>query len=87
MRPENHQRVENALVLVKDNSGSEIQFIHNPGNKADSVGYYLPVTPFAGEIGKTYSLNVTVDGEFYEAMDELRPVTAIDSLTYTHKHG
>ncbi len=43
-----------------------IPFIHNPGSYADSAGYYLPETPFTGEIGKTYQLTVTVDGEVYE---------------------
>ncbi|MDH4091505.1 MAG: DUF4249 family protein [Cyclobacteriaceae bacterium] len=74
--------VEDATVLVRDDIGNEFQFIHNPGNLADSIGFYLPEVPFTGEIGRTYKLVVTVDGEGYEAEDELQPVTAIDSLTY-----
>jgi len=74
--------VEDAIVQVTDNMGNEIQFIHNPGNDADSIGFYLPGTPFAGEIGRSYRLKVTADGEVYEAVDDLQPVTTFDSLTY-----
>lgn len=75
-------RIENAAVLVKDNEGNEYPFIHNPGGYADSTGYYLPVSSFTGEIGRTYHLNVTVDGEVYEAEDKMYGVTTVDSLTY-----
>jgi hypothetical protein len=34
--------VADATVIVVDNLGNEITFVHNPGNKSDSVGYYLP---------------------------------------------
>ncbi len=74
---------ENASVIVTDNAGNEFEFIHNPRNYADSNGYYLPVQPFIGEVGKVYKLTVAVDGEVYEAEDNLPPVTAIDSVTYT----
>jgi len=75
-------RVIDATVLVKDDGGNEFPFVHNPGNQADSAGYYLPQTPFIGEIGRTYTLHATVDGQVYEATDELFYVTPIDSLTY-----
>jgi hypothetical protein len=75
-------RVENAVVMVSDDAGNDFEFVHNPGNKADSVGYYLPLTSFMGEIGRTYKLSVTVDGELYEAEDKLYSVTNIDSLSY-----
>ena len=37
-------KITNAIVSVKDNEGQEIIFVHNPNNKADSIGYYLPQT-------------------------------------------
>lgn len=74
--------VEDAIVRVTDDMGNEIQFVHNPGNYADSTGFYLPETPFTGEIGRSYKLNVTADGEVYEAEDDLQRVTTFDSLTY-----
>ncbi len=74
--------VQDAFVVVRDDLGNENQFIHNPGNLEDSVGYYLPEVPFVGEIGRKYKLSVEVDGELYEAEDVLNPVTAIDTLTY-----
>jgi len=75
-------RVIDATVLVRDDVGNEFSFIHNPGNQADSAGYYLPQTPFVGEIGRTYKLEATVDGQLYEATDRLFYVTPIDSLAY-----
>jgi hypothetical protein len=75
-------RITNASVLVTDDAGNEFPFIHNPGNLADSAGYYLPEGSFTGEIGRTYSLRVTIDDEVYEAKDKLFNVTPIDSLTY-----
>ena len=73
-------RVEDATVLVSDDQGNEITFVHNPGGKVDSTGYYLPETPFKGSIGRHYKLSVIVDGQEYNGEDSLMPVTAIDSL-------
>ncbi|HEY5746893.1 MAG TPA: DUF4249 family protein [Chryseolinea sp.] len=75
-------KITNATVSVKDSEGNEVMFIHNPNNKADSIGYYLPQTPFLGVIGMDYHLRVDVDGEIYEADDHLYPVTSVDSLAY-----
>jgi hypothetical protein len=75
-------RVENAIVRVTDNSGAAFSFIHNPRNHADSSGIYIPETDFTGEVGKVYTLSVEVDGEVYEASDELLSVIPIDSLTF-----
>ena len=61
-------RVTDAIVVVKDDAGTEFPFVHNPGNQADSAGYYLPQTPFIGEIGRTYTLQTTVDGQVYEGL-------------------
>lgn len=75
-------RITNAAVLVRDDLGNKFPFIHNPGNKTDSAGYYFPQNSFAGEIGRTYRLTVNVEEELYEAEDKLYSVTAVDSLSY-----
>jgi hypothetical protein len=75
-------RVTNAIVTVTDDIGNVFDFVHNPSDKADSMGYYLPLTPFVGEVGRTYHLRVELDGEVYEAKDKLLPVTSVDKLTY-----
>jgi hypothetical protein len=75
-------RIQNATVSVSDDAGNRYPFVHNPGGKADSAGYYLPVTSFTGIVGRTYFLEVHVDEVLYEASDLLLPVTTIDSLTY-----
>lgn len=75
-------RVEDATVRVTDDTGLAVTFIHNPGGDADSVGFYLPEAPFAGVVGRTYTLSVVVDGEEYTASDALLPVIPIDSLEF-----
>jgi hypothetical protein len=72
--------VNNAVVTVSDDAGNVFPFVHNPSAKADSIGYYRPVTPFAGVIGRTYRLRVEVDGQVYEASDKLSNVIPVDSL-------
>ena len=75
-------RVENALVKVSDNAGNEFPFVHNPSNHADSAGIYVPQTTFTGEIGKTYTLLVEVDGDQYQGSDKLSSVIPVDSLAF-----
>jgi len=75
-------RVHDAIVIVSDDSGNEFEFVHNPRGHADSSGFYLPLNAFEGEIGRTYKLSATVDGQLYEAEDKLFSVTTIDSLAY-----
>ncbi|MEX2234191.1 MAG: DUF4249 family protein, partial [Cyclobacteriaceae bacterium] len=62
-------RVDNATVTISDDTGLEFTFIHNPRNHPDSMGIYIPEKDFSGEIGKTYTLHVNVDGGLYEATD------------------
>src|SRR5690242_5018759 len=64
-------RVTDATVQVVDDLGNTFNFVHNPNSNADSLGIYLPETPFSGEIGRTYTLTVIVDGKSYEATDKL----------------
>jgi hypothetical protein len=75
-------RVTDAVVMVKDDLGETVTFFHNPNNHADSAGIYIPITPFTGQIGRIYTLTVNVDGEVFEATDELFSVAPMDSLNY-----
>ncbi|HYG18562.1 MAG TPA: DUF4249 domain-containing protein [Ohtaekwangia sp.] len=75
-------RVTDAQVLVKDDLGNEYPFVHNPRSHIDSAGIYVPEFPFTGEIGRTYTLNVTVGETLYAAEDKLLPVIPVDSLNY-----
>ncbi|WP_040497620.1 DUF4249 domain-containing protein [Fulvivirga imtechensis] len=73
--------VADAVVTVSDNEGNVFNYVHNPGDMPESDGYYYAETPFAGEVGNTYTLTVIVGGETYTGSDVLQPVTAIDSLS------
>jgi hypothetical protein len=75
-------RITDATITVTDSDGVVTEFVHNPNDHADSVGYYKPVVPFIGVVGKSYKLFVQADGEVYEGEDTLYPVTTIDSLKY-----
>jgi hypothetical protein len=74
-------RITDAVVTVSDDAGNTFSFIHNPNSHGDSVGIYVPQTPFAGVVGRTYSLRVEANGEVFEASDLLAGVITIDSLT------
>lgn len=72
--------IQDADVVVNDDMGGEVRYLHNPENLPELDGVYLPETPYAGVIGNTYTMSVTVDGESYTAQETLLPVTKIDSL-------
>ncbi|MEO1049996.1 MAG: DUF4249 family protein [Bacteroidota bacterium] len=76
-------RVEDAVVSVSDNEGNVFNYVHNPNNHPDSVGFYLSEFPFAGEVGRIYTLNVQADGQTYTALDSMFRVTSVDSLEIT----
>lgn len=76
------EKVRNAVVTISSNNGSTYNFVHNPSNLDSLNGYYYSATPFSGEIGATYNLSVQLDGELYEATDQIMPIGSIDSLTY-----
>lgn len=75
-------RITNAYVTVDDDAGNRYLFVHNPRQVPDSAGIYVPAIPFQGTIGRTYKLRVEVDGDVFEAEDQLLPITSIDSLNY-----
>jgi len=79
---EQSPRVTGATVLVTDDAGGSFNFLHNPRNHADSMGIYVPEENFTGQIGRTYTLSVDVDGASYQAADEMLSVTSIDSLKF-----
>ena len=76
------ERIPNAQVSVKDDTGEEMQFVHNPGGSEDSIGYYLPAGNYVGEVNRTYTLTVVLDGVTYTGSDKMMRVTAIDSIGY-----
>jgi len=73
-------RITDAQVSVMTSGGEQVVFVHNPDQEADKMGYYYPNANFAGSVGLSYTLNVEVGGETYTAMDEMLPVTPIDSM-------
>ena len=79
-------RVTNATVSVADDLGEVYEFVHNPRGHADSMGIYIPVSPFAGQLGRTYFLTVNANGSSYQASDQLfsvipLPVISLESLS------
>lgn len=78
---DSHSIIPNATVSVSDGTNT-INYIHNPFGNESLDAYYISESAFRGEVGKKYTLTVTIDGQTYTAEDELFPVTEIDSLTY-----
>ena len=44
-------------------------------------GYYTPPMDFVGEVGKTYNLNVLVDGKTYSAQSTMNAPLVLDSIS------
>lgn len=70
------ERVSNAVVSVVDDLGNRYDFME------DGDGYYRVAEAFAGQTGRTYTLDVAVDGQHFTAMEKLPPTAAIDSIRY-----
>lgn len=75
-------RVATATVMIEDDLGNSIAFVHNPHDHVDSAGYYFPQTAFQGEIGRTYTLTVVADGQTYEARDKMYSIPPFHKLEY-----
>ena len=73
MSEEEPESVNNAVVDVSD--GNQVYPFMNSGN-----GIYNAPTGFNGEIGKTYRLKISLEGEVYEAESKMLPAFAFDSL-------
>ncbi len=79
-------RITDATVTITDDLGNEIDFIHNPNNHPDSMGYYLPAQSFTGQVGRHYILTVVIDGKIFKGEDTMLPVTTMDSIRYRINH-
>ncbi len=75
-------RVTNAIVTVTDDLNQVFLFVHNPENKDERTGYYVPVVDFVGQIGRTYTLTVNIDEETYNASDKLFSVSPLDKVDF-----
>ncbi len=68
------ERVKGANVEITDG------ILVYPLVESDTLpGVYLTAEDVTGEIGKTYTLTVMLDGEIYTASDEMVPVTPFES--------
>lgn len=81
------ERVSDALVEVVINSSQTVTFVHNPAGDPLLEGYYIPIGDFIGRVGDVYQLTVNVDEVTYQATEQMKPVTAIDSLTSRFNEG
>ena len=77
----NGGNVADAIVEVSDNLGNVFNYTHNPEGYDSLQGYYFSDQKFAGQEYAIYELNVRVDNLSFNAIDTLRPITAIDSLS------
>ena len=69
-------RISNATVLITDDRGGSEKFVEGA-----EKGTYLPAPGFKGEVGRTYTLSVLIDGKEYKSSCKLLPVAQMDSLT------
>lgn len=74
--------VTNAVISVKGD-GAIYNYTHNPLAIDSMNGYYFSDVEYAGKIGIDYMLSVDVAGVNYSAIDTLRFVTPIDSLSFS----
>jgi len=70
------EKISNATVTVEDDLGNLYEY----SESTEIPGSYT--ADFTGEIGRTYHLSVTVDGQLYEASETMFRVTNFDSLTW-----
>ena len=73
--PTESSKVSNAIVNISDDQGNEETLVET------SPGIYQTST-IEGVIGRTYSLNVNIDGIEYEASSYMPDITSIDFLSY-----
>jgi len=76
--------VTGATVTVTDDSGNLYTFT-DPDQNGDYV--WMPADPAVslGQIGRSYSLLVSVDGETYTAVTHIKRVPEIDSIFYEYR--
>ncbi len=75
------EKISGATVIVQDlDNGARYEFQEGPNS-------YLWVTPDStgfGEIGHAYRLEITVDGELFEAYSTLNRVPSVDSILFEY---
>ncbi|MDH5603303.1 MAG: DUF4249 family protein [Cyclobacteriaceae bacterium] len=74
--------ITDGIVTISEDGGALYPFLHNPGNHADSSGFYKPAVPLTGKVGKSYALSVLYKGIEYTAQDLMPASNTIDSLGY-----
>lgn len=74
------EKVSNAIVQITDNVGNTYSL-----NEV-TPGYYTN-TSLIGVAGRTYNLNVNIDGEVITASSLMSPRTEIDSLSFREQVG
>ncbi|QMU28739.1 DUF4249 domain-containing protein [Adhaeribacter radiodurans] len=73
--------VNDAQVIITDNAGNTIPFIH------ETNGLYKPATDFKGVIGRSYTLTILANGQSYTATSVLNSVPTLDKVTYEYVDG
>ena len=72
--------VTDGAVKVIDQNGNEFPFVHQ------SDGFYTwtpdTVGPYMDQVETAYTLEITANGQTYQAISILNPVPPIDSVTY-----
>lgn len=68
--------VEVAEVRLSDDNGREETLVYG----AD--GYYHSPSDWVGETGRTYTLNVHIDGQTYSAKSTMMPAASLDSIRF-----
>lgn len=66
--------VENATITLADDLGNQEMLLY------DFSGRYYGMS-MRGQVGRTYTLSVSVDGKEYQASSSLLPVVPIDSIS------
>ena len=70
------EAISNASVSVEDDLGNLYEF----SESLENSGTYT--ASFVGEVGRTYHMDVIVDGQLYEASETMFRVSSFDSLTW-----
>ena len=84
---ENVEIIEDAIVIISDDSGQTEQLILVSENSNDAAvfdaGGFYKTTKFVGQPNRKYTLTVTTNnGEIYTASDYMKPTPVVKSLSY-----
>ncbi|CAN5272461.1 hypothetical protein BH09BAC1_BH09BAC1_24560 [soil metagenome] len=79
------------VILTEDGLISDTLLVNTGGNAIFGLpgygGFYSGPLLQSGKIGSVYTLTVVYQGETYTASDTIRPIAAIDSLTYLYQES